>query len=210
MERRLHIVLLGINLFFLLFLSACRKSSFQERDMLLLPKELFREGDIVFRRGTGFTSRIVLAANKRGIYSHTGILKLYNGTWYVIHAVPGEPDFKGDVDRVKMEPIEHFFDIRKAVKGAVMRVQNDSLTACKAAFSAFRLFRNHVMFDHSYDLNDTTELYCTELIDYVYRKEGVDLPEGHITPVNIPGFNGDYLMPNDIAQSKHLCLIYYF
>lgn len=203
-------VLLGINLFFLLFLSACRGNSLQERDLLLLPKELFREGDIVFRRGTGFTSRIVLAADERGTYSHTGILKMYNGTWYVIHAVPGEPDFKGDVDRVKMEPIELFFDMKRAVKGAVMRVRNDSIAACKAAHSALRLFRRHVMFDNSYNLNDTTELYCTELIDYVYQQEGVDLPEGRVTPVNIPGFNGNYLMPNDIAQSKRLCLIYYF
>lgn len=202
--------MLEINLFFLLFLSACSGSGLTQRDLSLLPKELFREGDIAFRRGTGFTSRIVLAADERGTYSHTGILKWHNGAWYVIHAVPGEPDFQGDVDRVKMEPIGHFFDMKRAVKGAVMRMQNDSVAARKAAQSAYRLFQKHVTFDNKYDLSDTTELYCTELIDYVYRKEGIDIPQGHITPVNIPGFNGDYLMPNDIAQSKRLCLIYYF
>lgn len=53
-------------------------------------------------------------------------------------------------------------------------------------------------------------MYCTELIDFVYRKEGIDLPEGRVSHVNIPGFRGDYLLPNDIAQSKRLCLIYYF
>lgn len=153
---------------------------------------------------------MVLAADRQGTYSHTGILKQEGGMWYVIHAVPGEPDFKGDVDRVKMEPVEQFFHAERATRGAVMRLQGDSTVAGRAARSAFRLFQEHVLFDHEYDLADTTKMYCTELIDYVYRNEGVDLPEGCITPVHIPGFNGDYLMPNDIAQSKRLCMIYYF
>lgn len=177
---------------------------------MLLPEELFREGDIVFRRGTGFTSRIVLAADDEGRYSHTGILKKENEAWYVIHAVPGEPDFEGDADRVKMEPVELFFDAGKATRGAVMHVQVDSAIACRAARNALGLFRKRVLFDHDYDLNDTTEMYCTELIDYVYRKEGIDLSEGRVTSVNIPGMSGEYIMPNDIAQSRHLCLIYYF
>ncbi len=175
-----------------------------------LPQELFRNGDIVFRRGTGITSRIVLAADREGSYSHVGILKKENGKWHVIHAVPGEPDFKGDADRVKMETIEHFFEAGKAIRGAVMRVSKDLIVACKAAKNALNLFLKRVPFDHSYNLNDTTEMYCTELIDYVYRKEGVDLPEGRISSINIPGLRGDYLLPNDIVQSKRLCLIYYF
>lgn len=157
-----------------------------------------------------FTSRIVLAADSEGRYSHTGILKKERGAWYVIHAVPGEPDFKGDADRIKMEPVERFFDAGKAARGAVMHVQADSALACRAARSALGLFRKHLLFDHDYDLNDTTEMYCTELIDYVYRKEGIDLSEGRTTSVNIPGMSGDYLMPNDIAQSGRLCLIYCF
>ena len=153
---------------------------------------------------------IVQAADSEGRYSHTGILKKERGAWYVIHAVPGEPDFKGDADRIKMEPVERFFDAGKASRGAVMHVQADSALACRAARSALGLFRKHLLFDHDYDLNDTTEMYCTELIDYVYRKEGIDLSEGRTTSVNIPGMSGDYLMPNDIAQSGRLCLIYCF
>ena len=147
----------------------------------------------------------MLAADSEGRYSHTGILKKERGAWYVIHAVPGEPDFKGDADRIKMEPVERFFDAGKAARGAVMHVQADSALACRAARSALGLFRKHLLFDHDYDLNDTTEMYCTELIDYVYRKEGIDLSEGRTTSVNIPGMSGDYLMPNDIAQSGRLC-----
>lgn len=91
-----------------------------------------------------------------------------------------------------------------------MRIAEDSASAYRAAVRAERLYHAHVLFDHDYNLADTTRLYCTELVDFVYKKQGIDLPEGRISHVNIPGFKGDYLLPNDIAQSKRLCLIYYF
>ncbi|MDR0961247.1 MAG: hypothetical protein LBM62_01625, partial [Mediterranea sp.] len=57
-----------------------------------LPTELFRSGDIAFRRGTGLASRAVLYAGENGVYSHTGILNRHaDGSWWIIHAVPGEP-----------------------------------------------------------------------------------------------------------------------
>ena len=205
-----HVSLLKTILFLTLVLVGCQGSSDKETPPVELPQELFRDGDIAFRRGTGITSRVVLAADREGAYSHTGILKKKAGQWYVIHAVPGEPDFKDDPDRVKMETVEVFFEKRKAVNGAIMRVSGDSVARYRAATHAEHLYESHVLFDHDYDLADTTKMYCTELIDFVYRKEGIDLPEGRVSYVNIPGFRGDYLLPNDIAQSKRLCLIYYF
>ena len=210
MERKTQVSILKIMLILALTLAGCKASSDKETPSAQLPQALLRDGDIAFRRGTGIASRVVLAADREGSYSHTGILKKKKGQWYVIHAVPGEPDFKDDPDRVKMEPIETFFKKRKVVNGAIMRVQEDSIAACRAAIHAERLYDAHVLFDHDYDLADTTKMYCTEFIDFVYKKEGIDLPEGRISHVNIPGFRGDYLLPNDMAQSKRLCLIYYF
>ena len=205
-----HVALLKITLLFTLILAGCQGSPDKKTRLLQLPQELFRDGDITFRRGTGITSRVVLAADREGTYSHTGILKKKDGQWYVIHAVPGEPDFKDDPDRVKMETVEVFFEERKAINGAIMRIAEDSASAYRAAVQAERLYHAHVLFDHDYNLADTTRMYCTELIDFVYKKQGIDLPEGRISHVNIPGFKGDYLLPNDIAQSTRLCLIYYF
>lgn len=48
-------------------------------DSQTLPTELFSDGDLAFRRGTGFMSRIVVAADKNGTYSHVGILKKNGG-----------------------------------------------------------------------------------------------------------------------------------
>lgn len=101
MELKTHVSLLKTILFLTLVLVGCQGSSDKETPPVELPQELFRDGDIAFRRGTGITSRVVLAADREGAYSHTGILKKKAGQWYVIHAVPGEPDFKDDPDRVK-------------------------------------------------------------------------------------------------------------
>jgi Orthopoxvirus protein of unknown function (DUF830). len=76
----------------------------------VLPADsLLREGDVVFRRGAGLISRAVLAADEDGQFSHIGIVVRNGNNWMVVHAVPGEPEFKGDSDRVKMEPIASFF-----------------------------------------------------------------------------------------------------
>lgn len=181
-----------------------------ERPQRELPTGLFQEGDLVFRRGTGWTSRVVLAADRSGAYSHVGILKRMDGKWCVIHAVPGEPDFRGDRDRVKLEGVERFFARDRAANGAVMRVSDAPEEALQAAEKALALFRAGMLFDHEYDLADTTKMYCTELIDYVYKREGVDLSEGRRSKINIPLFNGYYLLPSDIVQSPRLRLIYMF
>lgn len=112
-----HVALLKITLLFTLILAGCQGSPDKKTRLLQLPQELFRDGDIAFRRGTGITSRVVLAADREGTYSHTGILKKKDGQWYVIHAVPGEPDFKDDPDRVKWRPLKCFLKKEKLLTG---------------------------------------------------------------------------------------------
>ena len=86
----------------------CCKSGNKERS-ILPDKASIKDGDIVLRKGTGFTSHAVAFADKSSDYSHCGIVMIKDGKPMVIHAVPDEPDFDGDKDRVKMEPLEKFF-----------------------------------------------------------------------------------------------------
>ena len=162
-------------------------------DSQTLPTELFSDGDLAFRRGTGFMSRIVVAADKNGTYSHVGILKKMQGEWHVIHAVPGEPEFKGDPDRVK-----------------IVRWGKDSLPAARAAQTALLMAQRGILFDHDYNLSDSSQMYCTELIEFAYRKEGIDLSEGRITHMDLPVVRGTYLLPSDLLLNKHLKTIYDF
>lgn len=179
-----------------------------EKKDLNIPISKLKDGDIVFRRGVGITSQIVLRVDTKSSYSHTGIIKFVDGKCCVIHAVPEEPDFKGDVDRVKLEHINSFFSWEKASSGAIMRIENITDVADKAAENAYSLYMRKILFDHDYDIKDSTEMYCTELVDYVYRKEGIDLPEKRLNKINIPGFNGEYLFPSGIADNKKLHVIY--
>lgn len=186
-------------------LMSCRKG---DDSSSLFAFTAFEEGDIVFRRGTGWAGQMVLAADKAGCYSHIGIMVKEGDAWKVVHAVPGEPDFKGDTDRVKKDDVSVFFQPGRAKSGAVMRIEKDSLLALKAAKHALKLYHQGILFDHSYNLADTTKMYCTELVDYVFRKQGIDLTEGRMSRINVPGFRGDFLFPSDIQQSSRLCLIY--
>lgn len=175
-----------------------------------IPKETLRSGDIVFRQGAGLTSRIVQKADKNGVYSHVGIVvRDKYGDYMVVHAVPDEPDYKGDADRVKLESVDDFFGNGKAICGAVMRVDVDSAKAARAATHALNIFQRNTLFDHQYDLSDTTQMYCTELVYFVYKKEGVTLADTEKTLV-IPIINKKCLLPGDLLEGNHLSILTQF
>ena len=132
----------------------------------LPPSVELREGDVVFRRGGGMTSQAVLLADKNGYYSHCGIVIDSAGCKLIVHAVPGEPDYEGDPDRVKADRPATFFSSVYANAGEVCRADNDS-TARRAARRAWEIYRRRVLFDHDYNSTDTTLLYCTELVHLV-------------------------------------------
>ena len=130
--------------------------------------------------------------------------------WHVVHAVPDEPDFEGDFDRVKCEPIERFYDEFRAGNGAVYRPNVSNETIAVAVRNALRLSAERRPFDHDYNLGDTTALYCTELVEYVFGLSGVSMSEGRQTHVNFPSMTGDYIMPSDLTKNNKLNPIYSF
>lgn len=102
------VIIFAVAAFCCLFApTGCGKGGKQSPEPL--PVEEFRDGDLAFRRGMGLTSRAVLVADRRGAYSHVGILKQLDGTWCVIHAVPGESDTRSGEERVKVDALDVFF-----------------------------------------------------------------------------------------------------
>ena len=196
-----------VSVIWIVFLFVC---CVDNKEINLFPETLLHEGDLVFRKGTGLVSRAVLSADGKGTYSHIGIVVRDGNEWKVVHAVPGEPDYEGEPDRVKIENVQEFFGKEKAVAGALMRFTEDSLVAIKAARKAIEVCDRRTLFDHTYNLEDSTAMYCTELVYFVYKYAGVDLVEGRTTKVNIPGFIGSYIFPSDIIEYKRLVLIYNF
>ena len=174
------------------------------RPACLLPADAeLRPGDVVFRRGEGLMSHVVMAADHQGNYSHTGIVADSCGSLLIVHAVPGEPDFEGDPDRVKADRPEQFFASQRASIGEVCRAA-DADIARQAAAVAWQVYQRGTPFDHDYDDLDTTRMYCTELVAFAFRQAGINLVEGRGHHINLPFMQTDCVMPSDIYQSRFL------
>lgn len=187
-------------------LSACSNSPM--RYTTLLPDTLqLEEGDVVFRRCTGLTSRMVVMSDREGLFSHTGIVVDSAGTKMIIHAVPSEPDFPGDKDRVKLEPTDKFFSNAHAIYAGVCRPYN-SEAGCKAAQVAWEKYNDRTPFDHAFDDTDTTELYCTELITHAYHRAGVELVGDVRDTIDLPGMHFRCIMPSQLLHSSQLYPIF--
>jgi uncharacterized protein YycO len=189
--------------FVLFLLSGC--SANESRDITC---ESLCAGDIVFRRGNGTKSRAVLYADKEGMYSHTGIVvQLADSSFMIVHA---EPDHACG-DSLKLETIKCFFANKNAEKGAIMRFAYSAECTTQAADYALKLYNTHsIVFDHDYNLNDSTKLYCTELVWRAYMQAGKDISNGRRTAVNALSFSGDYLMPSDVYKNEKGIIIYEF
>lgn len=161
-----------------------------------------RTGDLVFRNGLGNESLLVTTTSN-GDYSHVGIAWATPQGWHVIHAVPGESE-PGTPEYVKCEPIEEFFSPKRARAGGLAQVKCDSLTAMAAAQAAMEKVNTKVTFDNEYNLEDTTQLYCTELVRLVYKNQGIDLADDRWAPT--PGINitGRIVYPEHLWVSPHL------
>ncbi len=162
-------------------------------------------GDVVFRKGEGMTSRVVILADKEGTYSHVGIVVDSAGMPMIVHAVPGEPDFEGDPDRVKMDTPQKFYSSVSASAGEVCRFRGSPVVARRAAAYAMQVYRRGTLFDHGYDDSDTTKMYCCELVEAAYTYAGTPLTDGNRHSLSFPGM-GTYrcMLPSDILQSPRL------
>ena len=186
----------------ILALTACRRQASPEGS--ILPDTLRLEaGDVVFRRCTGLSSTLVVRQDTGGIFSHTGIVVDSAGVPMIVHAVPGEPDFQGDLDRVKMSRPADFYARGYALCGAVCRPRNRK-AGRRAARKALEVYRRGTLFDHDYDDRDTTRMYCTELIVDAYRAAGIDLVGDERRDAGLPLMSTRCIMPSQVYTSHHL------
>lgn len=183
-------------------------SSRRSGEALAIPVDLVQEGDIVFRRGEGVVSDLVAYNDADGKYSHVGVVARVDSGLVIVHAVPGEgADGK---DRVRAVAISDFFAPDKAVRGEIMSFPLDSAQRRIISHRAVEKASMKVAFDHQYDLADTSKLYCSELLQLIFKHVGVDLAQGRVTHINVPTMTGDYIMPSDIHKNPNLKSTYLF
>ena len=171
--------------------------------VVLIDTAGIRCGDLLFRNGNGVESRVVTGMSN-GEYSHIAIAHKGPEGWRAIHAVPGETENARDTDYLKTEPIEEFYKKDRARSGAIATVNCSDEAALTALRYALGKVAQKVAFDHSYSLEDTTELYCTELIYRAYLQAGIDLADNRRHELPMPGTEGCFIFPSDILKSKHM------
>jgi hypothetical protein len=162
---------------------------------LLFEKTAFASGDLIFRRGRSLVSRVVLAVDGGGEYSHVGLISVTGGRVWVLHATPPEePRRKGGV---VAEPLAAFLSPGEATAAALYRPR-DPGAAAAAERAAWGYARAHVPFDSAFDLSTPNELYCTEMVWRAYREAGIDL-----APPD-PDRKEKYLLPSRLLRSPRL------
>lgn len=173
-----------------------------------IPYAQMRDGDLAFRNGRGIYSEFLLMTKKQSpdtvYYSHIGlVVNNMSGDgdhWVIVHAVPDEPDFKGDFDRVKMSSPEEFFSTKKAYHGELVHTGVEFPR--HLVREALDFVRDSVRFDNDYDLEDPAKLYCTELIHRLYSKLGTDLTDGRRSYGFMTVFHHPVIQPVDIWLYK--------
>ena len=163
---------------------------------------------MVVRCGYGLESKAIKRVS-HSEYSHIGIL-YYDGeakSWNVIHAVPQEtaPEY------LKCEAIDKFFSLQRASHGAWLRVDCDDSIAHRAARYALQKVERKTEFDHDYLLEDTTRMYCTELVWRAYLQQGIDISDGKRHDVTrFVSKEGECIFPYDIIDSHYILFINQF
>ncbi|MDL2262632.1 hypothetical protein LJC11_03910 [Bacteroidales bacterium OttesenSCG-928-I21] len=164
-----------------------------------------KNGDIAFRKGNSAESYAVTAFDSEAVYSHVGVVIDINENWFIVHAVPGEAEPRAK-DTIKMDSIHIFFRKDRAQSGAIYRLNiSDSLTKIIAK-NTLEYYNKKVLFDNYFNLEDTTMLYCTELVHSVYKSAGINITENRRH--KIPGFPSPIIWPSDILKNKNLIEIY--
>ena len=159
-----------------LLVAGCSSSA--DTTPLDVPVHLLCNGDLALRCGTSLESHVVVGVN-------------------------GENE-RGEPEYVKLDPIQVYYGRDRAKLGCIMRVTDDS-TACRQATDYARwAVSAKKVFDNNYDWEDSTQLYCTEMVQRAYQHAGIDLAEDRHTQVVASLMPGTYVFPCDIAANASL------
>lgn len=142
---------------------------------VLAPAEvaLLEPGDIILRRGSGLVSDFISSVLSEPFdVSHCGIVAEHDSALWVIHSVSSSIS---DADGMQAHRLQDFVGQSKPGSVIVSRLRTDADRALIAE-RAKGYLRRKVPFDHDFDLDDTTSIYCSELVWRIIRDEyGVDV-----------------------------------
>jgi hypothetical protein len=169
------------------------------------PIEEFCSGDLAFRLGRTLESDAIAASADEGCdYSHVGVIIRQEDSIRVIHI---EPE-RGASERIKCETLEDFFHPTRAVKGCVARRKTLSKEEQQIIENrSISLFNSGIPFDHNYSLQDSSAMYCTELINTIFLNAGISLTyRRHKVSLIEEGV----ILPSDMLRDGDLEIIWHY
>ncbi len=169
------------------------------RQAFVVSETLLQPGDLIFRKGCSMVSNLVSLMDGDANYTHVGIIVEVDGNMLIVHAVPAEGANEGNV--VKLEHIQDFLRPERAVDMTVYRPVRDFPVgvANKAAMYALHKAIHQTPFDGLFDLQDTTRMYCTELIWRAYLSAGVDICDNRFDFMSLS--KGPCILPGRLQSS---------
>lgn len=162
---------------------------------------LIKSGDIIFRRGIGLASDLILSADNTCPYSHVGIIEKTNDGIFVIHSSPAD-EYKS-TNTISKEPLKLFLSKETATDFTVLRIKQ-KLNLQKVIRFADSIFNNALEFDDDFDLINSDKFYCTELVYKSYLYAGFDLTNGKFDTLLIPIGKNPFLLPGTLLKSDNL------
>jgi len=124
---------------------------------------LLQDGDILLRHGYGFVSDMIVKTLKEDFsISHCAILVKDDSAFNVIHSVSQS---LSEFDGVQIQDLRRFVNDSKKNSLIVLRYKNSNGEDRESISQRARYYlERQVPFDNSFDINDTTRYFCTELI----------------------------------------------
>lgn len=130
-----------------------------------------QEGDFILRRGFGYFSNMIATRLNQAPFdvTHAGILIIDNGKWAVIHSLSSDVS---KIDGIQIQYLDEFLKYSQPNKIVITRFKspNTSTNFQIAALAKYHLKKN-IPFDNLGDYEDSTSMYCTELILHILNKD---------------------------------------
>lgn len=198
LRKTLYIYLL------LIFVSGC-KSTPEHYSAPTIPTTTFRTADLALRLGRTIESDMIArGGDSLNRYSHIGIIIESDSGMIVVDI---EPSPNKKAEKIKAQRIEKFFAPELALAGAVMRHNEPQNTEINTLTTKIIEYLNSsITFDHDYQLSDSKKMYCTELIERLFREINISLSEGRSR--KLPLAKEPVILPSDITQNDNLATVW--
>lgn len=148
-----------------------QEHSFYTYKLSKLDKTKLKDGDIILRYGYGLVSDLIVETLKpKYNISHCGIVRRIDSTNFkIIHSVSSTIS---NFDGVQEQSLESFINDSRHNSVIVVRYKckNDSLLSKISNRAQFYLDKK-VPFDNLFEINDSSKIYCSELLWIIIKDE---------------------------------------